>query len=86
MSEAKKMIFQSHQLIKTIEKNNTLPDYAREATNARIIALFPYPSFQPKYDDEMKKLATFKHDKSEFLLKAVAILKKIYEEETNNEL
>ena len=83
MSIAKKMIFQSHQLIKTIEKNNTLPDYAREATNGRLIGLFPYISFQPKYDEEMRKLSTFKHDKSEFLLNAVAILKKIYEEETN---
>lgn len=86
MSIAKKMIFKSHELIKTIEKNNTLPEYAREATNARLIALFPYTSFQPKYETEMIELATFKDDKSKFLLKAVSILKKIYEEETNNEV
>lgn len=86
MSEAKKMIFKSHELIKTIEKTNTLPEHAREATKGRLIALFPYPSFQPKYEDEMKKLSTFKHDKNEFLLNAVSILKKIYEEETSNKL
>lgn len=78
------MISQSQQLLKTIEKNNTLPDYIKEATNARLIALFPYAVFQPQYDAEMKELASLKHDKSEFLLKAVAILKRIYEEETKN--
>jgi len=82
MSIAKKMIFQSHQLIKTIEKSNTLPELAKEATMKRLIALFPYSVFQPKYDDDMKKLETFKHDKSEFMTNAVSILKKIYTEET----
>ncbi len=81
MSIAKKMIFQSHQLIKTIENNNSLPEYAKEATNGRLIALFPYTVFQPQYDAEMRELAKSKHDKSEFLLNAAVILKKIYEEE-----